>query len=290
MTDTEELIKAALAKQVERTPHAGPILHALSKPRHRSWRGLVVIIVAILVTGGIAVPVAMQSSPDQLPPAPLDPPPGTPMSYTVSHLPTGYVETERLSDEEGDSQIRMWQKGESGLVHLMALGPGHRDLPKCLSTPSGADQPSIIKAVNGWCVELVTDESVSAAERQRIADSIQPDGQSVLQSPVRFGRLPAGLVRRTVSVSSGPVVKVKAGSASGNGDPGFELTMGPGERLGELDVPKNVRDLIIERDLGAGQVMRVHFSDGPGAFTPQQREEIVRDIKVEPVDLTWLGK
>jgi hypothetical protein len=302
MTDTEELIASALARQADRAPHPGPIVHALAKRRHRSWRTLVVIVVAMLVTGGISVPLALQSSPDQPAPTPApDPVPrdtssGVPMAYMPTYLPQGYVETRRTTSESGDSQVRTWTKGNSD-VYLMAIGPTHRDQPKCLQASTGARSVEqgapthITWDAHGWCLQLTADASVSAAERQKIVESVKPDEMAMVRSPVRFDSLPSFLTDWFMDVSSGPLVDIRVlTNASGRDNRAIEITIAPRQVLDQRKVPASVGHLVTERDLGDGRVMRVHFSGAPDDFTSQEREQILGAIQVVPVDYSWLGK
>ncbi|MGC7093411.1 hypothetical protein ACPZ19_01980 [Amycolatopsis lurida] len=121
---TEELIKAALTKQAERSPHPGPVLHALAGQRRSSRKslvvGLVAALVAVLALGATAL----------LAPSQPEPPPvgfaerelaGVPMRYDLGWVPDGYVETERTYSS-GYVQIRTWTSGES-MISLFVQTP-----------------------------------------------------------------------------------------------------------------------------------------------------------------------
>ncbi|GAB2764486.1 hypothetical protein [Amycolatopsis magusensis] len=140
---TEELIKAALAKQAHRAPHSGPILHALTGERRSSRRTLVVSLVAALVAV-LALGATSLLAPSP-PPAPVAgfaqrELPGLPMRYDVGWLPDGYVETSR-SYAYDYIQIRTWASGESRISLFVQATPGPDGLPVWTDDITGAPEP-----------------------------------------------------------------------------------------------------------------------------------------------------
>jgi len=111
VNDTEQLIKEALGKLAERTPHPGPTLNALRR-KHKRHRNVFLIAtagmaaVAVLIFAGLVASdrytpnhndaaAALMSTNGQ----------GVQIKYTPHWLPDGYVESYR---SVGDETTRVW--------------------------------------------------------------------------------------------------------------------------------------------------------------------------------------
>ncbi|GAB3909309.1 hypothetical protein GCM10029964_110660 [Kibdelosporangium lantanae] len=107
---TEELIKAAMAKQAERAPHPGPVINALRQPRRRTRR-MWPLVIALVGTAAVAVAIAIPAlrTVKALEPA-VPPKLRIPIAYTIGALPDGFYEFKRTSDLNSTNQGRVWKK------------------------------------------------------------------------------------------------------------------------------------------------------------------------------------
>lgn len=113
MNDTEQLIKDALGKLAERTPHPGPTLNALRRKRKQQRNNIFLIATAGMAAVAVLIFAGVIASDRYTPPshndaaAALMPTSGQAVAikYTPHWLPTGYVETFR---SVGDETTRVW--------------------------------------------------------------------------------------------------------------------------------------------------------------------------------------
>lgn len=299
MNDTENLIRAALARQAERAPHPGPILHALEKPRRRRpW--LLAIVGALVVAAAVAIPVAVSGN-DPQPPAVIPPLPSDaiPMRYKPTYLPDGMTEGRRISDNDGNLQTRHWGDGKVGAVSLanatgdqLGMFAGCKDgvvvnvngRPGRLSQSPGGFWEVSWMATQDTCVQVTGGNEATAL---RVARSVQPDGEAVMRPLLRFGWLPPELTRQTFIVAreaNGKVTAAVIVHSGGNGGPNLMVGL---HQKGFVSDTKNPKVATV--DLKDGRVLRVDFSEAP-PMTPEQTQHLVSRIApVEGVDLSWLG-
>ncbi|GGU62823.1 hypothetical protein [Lentzea flava] len=138
MNDTEQLVKDALGKLAERTPHPGPTLNALRRKRKRP-RNVFLISVAGMAAVAVLIFAGVIASDRYTPPSGNDAAaaliPGNGQSVALKYaphwLPTGYVENFRLVDRE---------------VHRVWVPEGAKGFPFTDGGPqialiAGGDQP-----------------------------------------------------------------------------------------------------------------------------------------------------
>ncbi|WP_086668404.1 hypothetical protein [Lentzea kentuckyensis] len=116
MNDTEQLVKDALGKLAERTPHPGPTLNALRRKRKQQRNNIFLIATAGMAAVAVLIFAGLVASDRYTPPnhndaaAALVPdrPAGQPIAlkYTPHWLPDGFVETHRAMS--GDQVSRDW--------------------------------------------------------------------------------------------------------------------------------------------------------------------------------------
>ncbi|MBP2322920.1 hypothetical protein JOF56_003305 [Kibdelosporangium banguiense] len=313
MTDTEELIKAALAKAANRAPHPGQIINALAKPRRRRRSLLVVVIGAAVVTAAITVPIAFRQSAEPVLPAPPattqpTPPPAVtafPMRYTVTGLPPGFVERSRSADLDGGGQARSWSTDKDWSIHLAVHTP--RSPVWSSVTRKGAEQ-ILVGGAPGWVAgpstggfinvvfmpdqdtAIVVQASGGPDIRERAikaANSVRPDGVAVVGQELSFGTLPAGLSRIRVSIQgSSPATGeawTDASTTTDSGPPAIQARV----------VPRNATKLNgwnVVVPTPDGREIELVYSGGSQLSEPQARQ-IAEDMKVGPKpDFSWLGK
>jgi hypothetical protein len=122
VTGTEELIRAALRRQAERTPPAGPVLAALNRPR-RSRRPLLLVLAAGTAAAVIAVVTTTIDRPvAETPPATSVAPtldesgvPVVTLEYSPTWVPEGYGEETREFTDRGVQ--RSWIRGDPKQVN-----------------------------------------------------------------------------------------------------------------------------------------------------------------------------
>jgi hypothetical protein len=113
VNDTEQLIKDALGKLAERTPHPGPTLNALRRKRKQQRSNIFLIATAGVAAVAVLIFAGMIASDRYAPPtsdnaaAALMPGNGqsVEIKYTPHWMPEGYVETFRSI---GDKTTRVW--------------------------------------------------------------------------------------------------------------------------------------------------------------------------------------
>ncbi|MEU0881048.1 hypothetical protein ABZ345_20775 [Lentzea sp. NPDC005914] len=107
MNDTEQLVKEALGKLAERTPHPGPTLNALRRKRKRH-RNVFMIAAAGVAAVAVLIFAGVIASDRYAPPSPNDAAAallptngqGVALKYAPHWLPEGYVENFRMADRE----------------------------------------------------------------------------------------------------------------------------------------------------------------------------------------------
>nr|WP_042195428.1 hypothetical protein [Kibdelosporangium sp. MJ126-NF4]CEL22002.1 hypothetical protein [Kibdelosporangium sp. MJ126-NF4]CTQ92782.1 hypothetical protein [Kibdelosporangium sp. MJ126-NF4] len=316
MNQTEELIKAALARSVENTPHPGPVINALNQRRRRRVRPLVIaLIAAATVAAAVAVPVALRQPEASAPPATELPPPVTatgtaktvPMRYRIPHLPAGFVETGRRSDLDLAEQARTWTKGIQRMtlevvtsrspeweVKLTATGKGGGTDGKttvaghpgrlAINEPTYAvlewrPQPDVLLSLSLW------DNDKPADKLMALAQTVEPDNKSVVQAPLRFKTLPDRFTRTAVTVmgdspdTARTVVEVSV--------PGREVSM-IAASIEDKDEGSHTGAVITPLPDGrAVHLLRLGTVD----LTDDQLRELAKGVVVEPAaDLSWIGR
>ncbi|MCE7006124.1 hypothetical protein LWC34_25285 [Kibdelosporangium philippinense] len=319
MNETEELIKAALTKHVEGTPHPGPILNALSTRRRRVRPTLIAIIAAAAVAVGIALPIAMQKPEASAPPAhtpmPVEPSKGIKMRYVLQPLP-GFTERNRAASLDGSYQVRTWMKdicpqGKHGpecvaslsLLMYTAKHPYFADTPQSQgdSVVIGAGQARVWVDARQTMAKLTLRPAGPdtvlhlslfdpAGDTRRkiieLARTIGVDNTTAVQPALSFGWLPAGFTRT--------VVGVRGGSPS-TAEPGIQAQP-DNARAGDVEariVPKAVDEPgsgMLAVTLPDGRQVQIQASGSPRIPLDQLRR-IAENLAVEPApDLSWVGK
>jgi hypothetical protein len=321
MNNTEELIKAALAKQVQRAPHSGPILNALSQPRRRGTRpALVAIIGACVIAGAVVVPLSFrsdQSAPP--PPATQAPSPtsssavkpvGIPMKFRPADIPDGFVQLIRGSYLDGTYQRWGWHKADS-LITMHVTTRGNDQFASC-ATYLNANQPGVQKiTVNGasgslrlgsdseatvrWCrdndtvLTLTVYKTPNPAElAQKVAASVRPDGSSTVTPTLAFGQLPAAITHTEVTLGGDSVAAVAADvtAAGNNNNPAISARV---VRKGGTLTQEHDGVVVVTVPLPDGRQVEVS-SQGNTVLSRKQLTEIANGIKVEPnPDFSWVG-
>jgi hypothetical protein len=309
MNDTEELIKAALAKGADRAPHPGQIINALAKPRRRRRSVLIAVIGAAVVVAAATVPIAFRQSAEPVPPAPpattqLTPPPAAvaiPMKYTVADIPPDFVEVIRNADFDGGRQSRGWSTAKDWTINLAVHTP--RSPGWSSVTRKGAEQ-ILVGGAPGWVTgpptgfvdvvfmpdqdtAIVVQASGGPDIRERAikaANSVRPDGVTVVGSELSFGTLPTRLSRVRISIR---------GSSPGTGEAWTEASTADAK-------PPSVQARVVPRGATKlhGRNVVVPTPDGreielvyDSQLTEQQAREIAEDMTVGPKpDFSWLGK
>jgi hypothetical protein len=323
MNNTEELIKAALAKQVQRAPHPGPILNALSQPRRRRTRpALVAIIGACVIAGAVVVPLSFrsdQSAPP--PPATQAPAPssssavkpvatGIPLKYRPADIPDGFVQLIRGSYLDGTYQRWGWYK-DGSLITMHVWTRGNEQFAGC-ATHLNANQPGVQKiTVNGssgslrlgpdsgatvrWCrdndtVFTLTVSSVAnpAEVAQKMAASVRPDSSSTVTPTLAFGQLPASITHTEVTVSgkSAEAATADVTAYGNNNNPAISARV---VRKGGTLTQEHDGVVVVTVPLPDGRQVEAS-SQGNTVLSRKQLTEIANGIKVEPnPDFSWVG-
>jgi hypothetical protein len=310
MNETEELIKAALAKGAERAPHPGQIINALNTPRRRSRPALLAIVGAVVVIAAITVPIAFRTPAANAPAPPATqytPLPATsviPMKYKPADIPAGYVEVSRRADLDGGHQNRNWMNGNDRAFHISVHTP--RSPQWSAVSQSTGNQPVQIGGITGWLsgpsddtvaelrwladkdTAIVVQAYVQGARAlaTRVARSVVPDGVAFVRPPLSFGRLPDRLNRIEVEVFGGsPAAAGTVLRASVNGsETGYvQARIVP---AGTVD-----RDgWTVLAPLADGRQVELAYTVDAG-LTGQQAQDIVNAVKVEQQpDFSWVGK
>ncbi|WP_434438880.1 hypothetical protein [Lentzea sp. E54] len=221
MNDTEQLIKDALGKLAERTPHPGPTLNALRRKRKQQRSNIFLIATAGVAAVAVLIFAGAIASDRYTPPSPNDaaaalmPANGgqsVAIKYTPHWLPQGYVETFR---SVGDETTRVWvpeavkeqdptqQTGEPrvSLRNLRALpdlagwvDTSVRGLKAWVRTVQGQSPGPTTEVV--WQAQDVLSVSVrgetnSQEAALRVADSVRADAKLSYLAPFSLDGRPA---------------------------------------------------------------------------------------------------
>jgi hypothetical protein len=303
MNDTEELVKAALAKGAERAPHPGQIINALNarRPRRRRRSMLVAVIGTAAVIAAITVPIAARQSAEPTPPSPPatqdTPPPAAvaiPMKYKVADLPPDYVERIRSADYGGGAQMRGWRTSKDWTIYLSVHT---RRSPSWSSVTRRSNEPVSISGTPGWVINYsgFTDvvftpdkDTVIVVQAAGIsaANSVRPDGVTVVSPELSFGALPAQL---------GLVGVMVMGSSPATGE-SWTVAWAPGAQAPAVQarvVPRDSAKLFgknVVVPTQDGREIELKYN-GSSQLTEQQAREIAEDMTVgAKPDLSWLGK
>ena len=116
MNDTEQLVKDALGKLAERTPHPGPTLNALRRKRKQQRNNIFLIATAGMAAVAVLIFTGLVASDKYTPPSHNDAAAALmphksagepiPLKYAPHWLPDGFVETHRVAF--GDQVSRDW--------------------------------------------------------------------------------------------------------------------------------------------------------------------------------------
>lgn len=218
MNDTEQLIKDALGKLAERTPHPGPTLNALRRKRKRQRNNIFLIATAGMAAVAVLIFAGVVASDRYTPPngndaaAVLMPGNGQSVSlkYTPHWLPEGFVENFR---------------GTNGQVSRVWVPSGDKGYPfndgrPAVTVSTRADLPDVkgweettvrglkawVQVVQGqardsvahvlWKAQDVLNVEVRGvddvrATALRVAESVRADAKIVHQAPFKLDGKPA---------------------------------------------------------------------------------------------------
>jgi hypothetical protein len=222
--NTDDLIRATLARQADLAPPPGPVLAALRRPkRNRKPLFLVIgatVTAAAALVASVLIPTGHQA--DAPPaetvnttPAPAGPPPVA-MGYTVTWLPDGFTERWRgISWDERPMQERRWAQGEADVTAPITWPSVVLTIEPLSHNTGVADQIAAAPAVNRvsvngaqgmyvgqsdlpstvlWLLSADQFASVNVSgipdQRQtslRIAESVRPDSAAAVRPVVRMG-------------------------------------------------------------------------------------------------------
>ncbi len=221
MNDTEQLIKDALGKLAERTPHPGPTLNALRRKRKQQRSNIFLIATAGVAAVAVLIFAGVIASDRYTPPtsdnaaAALLPANGgsVEIKYAPHWLPEGYVETFR---SVGDETTRVWvpasikdkdptqQTGDARVSLTNSrklpdldgwLETSVRGLKAWVRTVQGQSPGQTTEVV--WQAQDVLAVSVrgEADGREtamRVADSVRADAKLTYLAPFSLDGRPAG--------------------------------------------------------------------------------------------------
>ncbi|NKE55431.1 hypothetical protein FXN61_00745 [Lentzea sp. PSKA42] len=222
MNDTEQLVKEALGKLAERTPHPGPTLNALRRKRKRQRNNIFLIATAGMAAVAVLIFAGAIASDRYTPPSHNDAAaalmPGNGQSvalkYTPHWLPDGFVETLRAANEDGTT-ARVWVPSDAPADAPSGDGP-QVQLGGGMSYAGGPDgwqdttvrglkarvQEYAGKAVVEWKAQVTLVVQVSGMDRLketalRVADSVRADSDATFQAPFKVKGKPANEFRGT---------------------------------------------------------------------------------------------
>ncbi len=214
MNDTEQLIKEALGKLAERTPHPGPTLNALRRKRKRN-RSVFMIATVGMAAAVVLIFAGVIASDRYSPPnggdaaAALMPGKGdVVLKYQPHWLPEGFVEGFRGVD--GGSVVRTWVPADAPETAAAGDGPSIRvSSGMSVAETTGFDEV-IVRGLKGriqvieqlqaaeveWKAQdtLVVSVSGFGDAREtalRVADSVRADAKVVYQPAFRLDDKPA---------------------------------------------------------------------------------------------------
>lgn len=210
MNDTEQLIKEALGKLAERTPHPGPTLNALRRKRKKHRNVFLIAAagiaaVAVLIFAGTIASDRYQppNAGDAAAALMADKGKGVAIKYTPHWLPDGFVETFRGVD--ATSQVRTWSL-PGGEGHPYNSGEPMLTLATSPDLPdTGGWEQTSVRGLKAWWrlkegqspgstaevvwkaqeVLIVTLRGVNEVKQAalRAADSVRADSKAVHKAP-----------------------------------------------------------------------------------------------------------
>lgn len=218
MNDTEQLIKEALGKVAERTPHPGPTLNALRRKRKRPHRNVFLIAATGMAAVAVLIFAGLVASDRYTPPSGNDAAaaliPGNGQSVALKYaphwLPDGFVENFRGTN---DQVSRVWvPAGDKGYPFndgrpTVVLGTSAelpdtsgwdsatvRGLKAWVRVGSGQSRDETAHVV--WKAQDVLNVEVRGvpdvrAVALRVAESVRADAKLTHQSPFNVDGRPA---------------------------------------------------------------------------------------------------
>ncbi len=214
MNDTEQLVKDALGKLAERTPHPGPTLNALRRKRKRH-RNVFMIAAAGVAAVAVLIFAGVIASDRYMPPNPNDAAAAlvqgdgksVPFKYAPHWLPAGFVESLRATN---GAPTRVW--GPAGATPYS--NPGlvirvHGAMPDVhgwdLTQVRGLEAWVQVRgdaATVVWKAQDVLDVSVTGVGDARevalrVAESVRADAKITYAPPFKLEGRYAELVRGT---------------------------------------------------------------------------------------------
>ncbi|RAS69129.1 hypothetical protein C8D87_1021207 [Lentzea atacamensis] len=209
MNDTEQLIKEALGKVAERTPHPGPTLNALRRKRKRHHRNVFLIATAGMAAVAVLIFAGVIASDKYTPPRGNDAAAvlmsgngqNVALKYVPHWLPDGFVETFRAADNDGTTRVWMLSdatanplSGDGPRVQLSS-GTNHADGPDGWQDATVRGLKARVKefagqAVVEWKAQVTLVVRVSGLDglretALRVADSVRADSNAVYQAPFK---------------------------------------------------------------------------------------------------------
>jgi hypothetical protein len=207
VNDTEQLIKEALGKLAERTPHPGPTLNALRRKHKRQRNNIFLIATAGVAAVAVLIFAGVIASDRYTPPTGNDAAaalvPGTgqgvvALKYSPHWLPEGFAETLRAANPDGTT-ARVWTTAnapqvdaprielDSGLDYRGGLAEWQDAAVRGLKARVQVSGTSAVvewKAQDTLVVQVVgvTDPKETAL---RVADSVRADSNVTFQAPFR---------------------------------------------------------------------------------------------------------
>ncbi|MET0133097.1 MAG: hypothetical protein ABW215_05840 [Kibdelosporangium sp.] len=217
VTETEELIKSALARQAERAPHPGPIRHVLNRPRARPvWPAFAAVAGGCALAIAATLLVVLPGTGGSVDTAGESPAQAT-MAYQATDIPAGFVEVERTSGDGGSAQSRTWRAADGVTIRFgfaepggfgVGVRPGRADgepvtvngVPATLTQQDDPEFPGSVVLTWRPAPPQVLMVQVSAGPGQRelakrVAGSVRPDGVTAARPLVAFDWLPAEFTR-----------------------------------------------------------------------------------------------
>jgi hypothetical protein len=326
VTRTEELITAALAKQVTRAPDPAPVIAALREPkfRRRTRPALVIAVGTVLVATAIIGPVALfgtdqeaappsQSITQDLPADAVNLPP-IPMRYTLSAAPPGYTETERRSGPDGLDQMRTWSERSSSSPLTISVHVVRRGAPAFDFTAKPLEDASSV-AINGvqgrvrndllgktvvgatvrWnpddntVLEVQTGESANPKQQAiSAANAVRPNDTATLTPPVSFAALPDQLGDVQMRIGRSPSGKVSA-TVELRAKTGDFMVMVQVMPPGTVNGADDDRSWSVSVPQPDGRELRL-IAVGPNRLSKDELTAMGRAAKVAPtVDTSWLA-
>jgi hypothetical protein len=208
VNDTEQLIKEALGKLAERTPHPGPTLNALRRKRKRHGNVFFIATagiaaVAVLIFAGVIASDRYTPPNSNDAAAALIPGNGqsVALKYSPHWLPDGFVETLRAANE--GTTARVWVPSDASADAPLVDGPQVQVSSGTVyvSAPAGWQDTTVRglkarvqehagRAIVEWKAQVTLVVQVSGMDRLketalRVADSVRADSNATFQAPFK---------------------------------------------------------------------------------------------------------